>query len=169
MNKNMDKKLFRKLIFTKADAVLEILGYVFLLAALMIAVVACAIGDRIPEKFDEAGNIIKYGSPGILFLMPATLLFCNLWISMALHVFDPGAWNMPFTPRPGKEIRVYRDMVRMQTVLELMFGLYSVAFNFIQYRGLRGALVPLSGLLLLGIFGEIAVMLAVSARHNRMG
>ncbi len=59
----MDKKLFRKLIYTRVDAVLEILGYVFLLGSILIAVAACATGAQIVEKFDKAGNAIKYGSP----------------------------------------------------------------------------------------------------------
>lgn len=171
MNISMDKKTFRKLIFTRVDAALEILGYALLLAAFIMAVVACAAGAGIPETFDEAGNIIKYSSPGILFLMPASMLICNLLFSLVLHVFDPSEFGrgMPFKLQPGREIRVYRDMVRMHTVLELLLGLYSLAFNVILYRGAQGAIMPLTGLWVLGVFGDIAVMLAVSARHNRLG
>lgn len=164
----MNQKMFRKMIFTRADAVLEILGYVFLLAAFSVAAVACATGVRIPEKFDDAGNIIKYGSPGILFLMPAMLLPCNLLFSLVLHLSNPNTWNRPIEPRPGREIVVYRDMVRMQTVIELLCGIYGLAFCLVKYRGIRGAMVPLSILLILGIIGDIAGMLAVAARHNRM-
>ena len=169
MNKNMDKKIFRKLVFTKADAVLEILGYVFLLGAFLIAAAGCAAGTQIAEKFDEAGNAIKYGSPGILFLMPGNMLFCNLLFSMVLHVFDMRAWNMPFKLRPGREIVVYRDTVRMQTVIQLLFGIYSLVFNVIMCRGLEKAMMPATWFLIVGILGDITVMLAMSVRHNRMG
>lgn len=164
----MDKKIFRKLIFTKVDAALEILGYVFLLGSVLIAVAACAAGTLIPEKFDEAGNVIKYASAGVLFVMPASLLPCNLIFSLVLHVSHPGVWNMPFKLQPGREIPVYRDMVRMQTVIELAFGLYSLGFNIILYRGFREVIVPLSILFMLMIFGDIGVMLVISARHNRV-
>lgn len=164
----MDKKLFRKLIYTRVDAVLEILGYVFLLGSILIAVAACAAGTRIVEKFDKAGNVIKYGPPAILFLMPGSMLFCNLLFSLVIHLSNPGTWNMPFKPRPGREIAVYRDMVRMQTVIEMVFGLYSLAFNIIMYRGYGEAMTPISILFMVAVLGDIVVMLAVYVRHNRM-
>lgn len=165
----MDKRVFRKLIYTRVDAVLEILGYVFLLGSVLIAVAACATGTRIVEKFDKAGNVIKYGPPGILFLMPGSMLFCNLLFSLVLHLSNPGAWNMPFKLRPGREIVVYRDMVRMNTVMELLFGCYTLAFNIIMYRGYGEAITPVTTLFILGVLGDIVVMLVISARHNRAG
>lgn len=166
----MDKRLLRKLIYTRVDAVLEILGYVFLLGSILIAVAACAAGTRVVEKFDKAGNVIKYGSPAIIFLMPAFMLFCNLLFSLVLHLSNPGtSWNMPFKPRPGREIVLYRDIVRMQTVMELLLGSYALGFNIILYRGYRDAMAPLTTVFTAAVLGDIVGMLVISARHNRAG
>ncbi len=166
----MDKRLLRKLIYTRVDAVLEILGYVFLLGSFLIAVAACATGTMVVEKFDKAGNVIKYGPPAILFLMPASMLFCNLLFSLVLHLSNPGTWwNMPFKPRPGREIVLYRDIVRMQTVMELLFGSYTLGFNIILYRGYGDAITPLTTVFTVAVLGDIVGMLVISARHNRAG
>lgn len=159
----------KKLIFTKTDAVLEILGYLFYAATFIVAAVACATVAEIPVRLDSAGNVLKYGSPGILFALPAMMIFCNIIFSLVIHFTDPQAWSMPFTPRPGREIAVYRDMVRMLTVLELLFGSFTFAFDFCLFRGIRRALMPLAILFVLAVFADIVVAIAVSARHNRIG
>lgn len=161
----------RKMIYRKTDAALEIAGYICYVAAFLTAAYACVSGVRIPEKFDAAGNVIKYGSPGILFLMPAILLPCNLLFSLALHLIRPEVWNvsLPFAIRPVRIIVVYRDMVRMQTVLELLIGIFTVAFTFFLYLGMKEAVIPLAILFILGIAADIAGMIAVAARHNKQG
>lgn len=158
-----------KLIFTKTDAVLEILGYLFHAAAFIVAAVACATVAEIPVRLDSADNVLKYGSPGILFILPAMMIICNLIFSLVIHFVDPRAWSLPFAPRPGMEIAVYRDMVRLLTVLELLLGIFTFAFNFCQFRDIRRALMPLAILFVMAVFADIVVAIAVSARHNRMG
>lgn len=158
-----------KLIFTKTDAVLEILGYLFYAAAFIVAAVACATGAEIPVRLDSAGNVLKYGSPGILFVLPAMMIFCNIIFTVVIHFIDPLAWSLPFTPRPGREIVVYRDMVRLLTVLELVLGIFTFTSDFCLFRDIRRALMPLAILMVLAVFADIAAAIAVSARHNRMG
>lgn len=157
----------RKQIFTKTDAVLEIMGYLFHAAAFTVAAVACATVAEIPVRLDSDNNVLEYGSPGFLFVLPATMIVCNIIFSVVIHFVDPKVWNLPFTPRPGREIAVYRDMVRMLTVLELLFGGFTFAYNFCLFRDIRRALTPLTIFLVLGVFADIAAAIAVSARHNR--
>lgn len=156
-----------KLIFTKTDAVLEILGYLFYAAAFIVAAVACATVAEIPVRLDSADNVLKYGSPGILFVLPAMMIFCNIIFSVVIHFVDPKVWNLPFTPQPGKEIAVYRDMVRMLTVMELLFGVFTFAYDFCMFRDIRGAVNPLATLMVLAVLADIVVAIAVSAKHNK--
>lgn len=158
-----------KLIFTKMDAVLEILGYLFHAAAFIVAAVACATVAEIPVRLDSADNVLEYGSPGILFILPATMIVCNIIFSLVIHFVDPKEWSLPFTPRLGREIAVYHDMVRLLTVLELVLGIFTFSYNFCLFRDIRRALMPLTILMVLAVFADIAVAIAVSARHNRMG
>lgn len=157
----------KKLIFTKKIIVVEILGYVFCLAAFIVAAVACATVRQIPVKYDGAGNAIRYGSPGILFLVPSGILLCNALISLISHFAGIEVWNLPFTPRPGREILVYRDAAGMVMVLELLSGAFSFAVTCFMLQGSAGAVTPLSILFLLGLLADIVVFMVLAARHNK--
>ncbi len=157
----------RKLIFTRIHMVLEILGYVFLLAAFIVAIVACATGKELPWKFDAAGNITGYDSPGVLFMMPAALLFTNIILSLVMHFLPVNAWNVPFTIRPGREIAVYRDMTMMIVIMVLLFGIFSAASTFLLFRGLRTVAFTITWILVAALFADIIVMTALAAWHNR--
>ncbi len=157
----------RKLIFTRIHMVLEILGYVFLLAAFIVAIVACATGKEIPWKFDAAGNITGYDSPGVLFMMPAALLFTNIILSLVMHFLPVNAWNVPFTIRPGREIAVYRDMTMMIVIMVLLFGIFSAASTFLLFKNLGAVLFPATMIFLAAVFADIIVMTALAARHNK--
>lgn len=157
----------RKLIFTKVHIALEILGYVFFLGAFIVAVVACATVEEIPWKFDAAGNITRYGSPGALFILPAALLFTNVIMSLGMHFLPANVWNVPFTIRPGREIAVYRDMAMMIVIMVLLFGLFSAGFTFLLFKDLRAVLFPIPWILVAAVFADIIVMTALAARHNR--
>jgi len=157
----------RKLIFTKIHIALEILGYAFFLGAFIVAIVACATVEEIPLRFDAAGNITGYGSPGALFMLPSILLVTNIILSLTVHFLPVNAWNVPFTIRTGREIAVYRDMTMMIVIMVLLFGLFSAALTFLLLKDLRAVLFLIPWILVAAVFADIIVMTALAAWHNR--
>ena len=156
-----------KLIFTKIHIVLEILGYVLILAGFIVAVVGMASGEKFPMHYDFSGNATGSGSAATLFIMPALMLFTNLIMSASCHICKPGVWNLPFDIRPGREIPVLRAMTMMMAVLELLFGIFTFAFTMILYQRSGRLIMPLTGLFLAAMFADIIVMYITAYRRNK--
>jgi len=158
----------KRFIFTRTNIILEILGYVFCLGALIAAVVGVVTVDKLPTNYDAAGNVTRYGSPAILFVMPLAMLFANGLMSLCMHLMNPASWNMPFAVKQGREIAVYRDMVRMVMILEFLCGSYSFGFNLLMWKSLGGGILPVTVFFVAAVSLDIIVMLVVAARHNRI-
>ncbi|MCM1056928.1 MAG: hypothetical protein NC517_04900 [Firmicutes bacterium] len=157
----------KKLILTKAILAMEILAFVFCLGAFIVAAAACAAHEQIPAKYDRTGNVIRYDSPGVLFLLPAVMLFTNVLFSLIVHFVRTESWNLPFTLRPGREPVVYRDTARMLIIMELLFGVTSFLGTLFSYLGSRRPINFLNGFLVLGMGADIIVSMVLAARHNK--
>ncbi len=155
--------------FSKPSIIAEILGYVFCLAAFIVAIVGVATRKELPINYDSAGNFTRYGSPAILFVTPAIMLAANGSMSLMFRFTKPGTWNMPFAIRRGRELRVLRDLVLMIMLLELLCGSFSFVFTLMMFLEEGGAIVPAVILFVAALLGDIVIMTAVASKHNKGG
>lgn len=156
-----------KLIFTKVHIVLEILSCVLILAGFIVAVIAMASGEEFPVHYDLSDNATGNGSAATLFIMPAIMFFTNLIMSASIHIIKPGAWNLPFDIRPGREIPVLRAMTMMIAVMELLFGIFTFVFTIAIYQKNGKVLMPLTFLFLAALFADIIIMYVFAYRCNK--
>ncbi|MCM1089839.1 MAG: DUF1648 domain-containing protein [Butyrivibrio sp.] len=158
----------RKLYITKWHIAIEIVAYVLIAASFIVAIVGqYTLPDRMPTHYDLAGNVDGYGSPSFLFVMPVTMLICNLLISMIAHFMNPALWNMPFKIKPDRKVAVYRDIVSLYVWIELEIALFNLGFVVMCYTQ------RMEGIMLLAMVFMAAPMITViccvilAARHNK--
>ena len=156
--------------YTKVHMVFEILSFVMIVAALVVAAVGViTIDGDVPTHYDFKGNPDGYGSPATLLLMPIVmLLFGQLPISGIVHFLDASDWNMPFRVKPARQIRVYRDMMTMVILLELILAAITLFITVASFCQTMTGVGLATTLFIVLLALDIIVSLILAARHNRI-
>ena len=157
MNKN---------ILTRYHVMIEILGFVLILASFAVAIAAMASGEMIPSHYDFAGNVTDYSKPGFLIMMPIVMLISNGTMSLILHFVSFSSWNMPVKVKPGRERAVYGCVGYMLAIMELLFGIFTLAFTLFSSAALGKMMMPLSVFLVVAIFADIIVCCVLAVKLN---
>lgn len=157
MNKN---------ILTRYHVMIEILGFVLILASFAVAIAAMASGKVIPSNYDFAGNVTDYSKPGFLIMMPIVMLISNGTMSLILHFVSFSSWSMPVKVKPGRERAVYGCVGYMIAIMELLFGIFTLAFTLFSSAALGKMMMPLSVFLVVAIFADIIVCCVLAVKLN---
>ncbi|MGN0438498.1 MAG: DUF1648 domain-containing protein [Lachnospiraceae bacterium] len=150
----------------KSHVIAEIASYLFLLAAIVFAIVKiCTTDGQIPTHWDLNGEIDGYGSPVSLLIMPLIMFFANLTVSICIHLVSAESWNLPCKPKPGRELIIYSDMVWMMVWMQIVLALFTMimtmAFtNFPVFMGACVAMIILTFVILIA-----GIIIAV--KHNK--
>lgn len=158
----------RKVYITRLYIVIEIVSYVLLAVSFIIAVVGMiTLEGEFPAHYDWAGNVDRYGSPAVLFVMPGIMLFANLVISLLAHFLPAECWNMPFRVKESRKPVVYRDMTFMLMLMELETAVFALVFTAMNYMRWTGGILALTILLVAAFTVTIAGSIIVAAKHNK--
>lgn len=155
--------------YTRFHMIMEILSWIFLLAALILAVVGCfTLEGPVPIHYDGRGNPDGYGSPASLLLMPIVMMFASGGVSAVGHFLDPSAWNMPFKVNYLRRHIVYRDMMSMLFMMELELAIFTLAFTLMSYFQNMHGIGLISVLFVVALMGTIVFWSVIAYRHNKM-
>ena len=161
MNKN-------KIYFSKTSVVMEIAAYVLLLAGMILAVVFMVTGEKeIPLRYDFQGNAEAYGSPAVLLIMPLSMLFVNMIMSLSNHISEMKISGLPFTVRPGREFNVCCSLVRMVVELQIILALYAVFFTILYAKGLGNYMLLCTGGMVIAVFTVLIVRMVKTAKMGK--
>ncbi len=153
---------------TKKHCIIEIVSYVLMLAAFIIAIVGMVVlPEEIATHFDGAGNVDGYGSPAVLIMLPIIMLVCNGVTSLILHLLPPDAWNTPCKIQPGQEVVVYRDMASMLVWMELQISAFTLFDTIMTYR--QSGKMILVGAIVFGVVLTLTIIyeIIMIVRHSK--
>lgn len=137
-----------KAYIKKSHIIIEIIGYVFIFAAIIYAVITIfTTKGQIPSHWNAAGEIDGYSSSAVLLIMPLIMFFANLVLSLCVHVLPADMWNLPCTPKPGREIKILSDAVWMMAWMELSIAIYTFLYT-VLFRNQMEALLTISSIVL---------------------
>ena len=150
----------------KWHLIVEIVSYVLILAAIIFGIImTCTIEGEVPTHWDMSGNVDAYGSPASMLILPIIMLITNILVSATVHFMPAKSWNMPFKPKPGRELIIFSDMVGMMVWMEFVIALFTLImtiwfFNFVICMIGTVALV-------VGIFAILIAGIVMAVKHNK--
>ena len=131
-----------KLIPTTADKLVDILGWIILLALWALTITNySSLPDTIPTHFNAAGEADGFGSKVTILSLPviATLLFIGLTV---LNRY-PHSFNYPTAITQDNALRLYTLATRMLRYLKLVLVL---VFGGIEFMTIQNATGKAAGL-----------------------
>ena len=131
-----------KLIPTTADKLVDLLGWIILLALWALTITHYStLPDTIPTHFNGAGEADGFGSKASIIGLPviATLLFIGLTV---LNRY-PHSFNYPTAITQGNALRLYTLATRMLRYLKLVLVL---VFGGIEFMTIQNATGKAAGL-----------------------
>lgn len=152
--------------FNMRNIILEIAAYLIILAALIYATVCVfTIDGEIPTHYNMAGEIDGYGSAGVLFILPVMMLLLDIMTSLIAHFAPVKYFNMPFVIKPGRQIKVYGDMMMMLMLLELEINVFTLWETVTMANGISIPWVVWVWMAIL--FASIILVVMKAAKDNR--
>ena len=146
----------------------ELIGFVTGIASLIVAIVMMGvIKHPIPVNYDLAGNVTKYGSVGVVIMMPVILLPTILILLAATHLFPLSMWSLPVKPKPGREVIIYRLSAYLVTLYTMITGIYSLVSVFCMGFGWTWLFGKASIALCVSMLVIVVVVIVLSIRANR--
>ena len=154
--------------YTKLHRILEITSWAICIAALAIAIIGIVtIDGEIPTHFDIRGNADAYGSPKSLLTTPLTIMIIGLGtITFVGHFMDPSTWNMPFKVNDDRKHLVYKDLMTMIFVLELIVAVACLYLTLVMYTGASGSMMFFTILGVIAVLFNIVYFSAMAKKHN---
>lgn len=152
----------------KIHIFLEIITYILFLATTIMAIIFVVNTDgEIPTHFSFSGEIDGYGSPAVALILPLSLLFTALIISLIMHFLPPSMMNLPVKPKPGREIQIYSDMISMVAGMNLSMALFTLV-ETIGFINANNTIIMISiYILLISIFALVPIFIIKSIKDNR--
>ena len=125
------------------------------------------IKHPIPVHYDLAGNVDKYGSVGVVILMPVILLPTILILLAATHLFPLTMWSLPVKPKPGREVIIYRLSAYLVTLYTMITGIYSLVSVICMGLGWEWLFGKASIALCVSMLVIAVVVIVLSIRANK--
>ncbi len=125
----MEERPKIKLELTKADKVIECIGWALLLGNWVIAILSFSgLPESIPTHFNAAGEADAFGAKTNIFVLP--VIGMVLFIALTMLNKNPHIFNYPKTITNENALSQYSNATRMIRVLKLIivfvFGLLLV-------------------------------------------
>ena len=110
--------------------VLEILGFVLILASLIYAIyLAVTVKEPVPVRIEFDGTVTDYGSASFVLFMPITMLLTNVLLFCVLHFSNPAKWNNLVKVTPANAPYIHMDESELFAEIEALFGVYTLFFT----------------------------------------
>lgn len=156
----------KKPYITKLHVILEIVGLILIVIAFIYAFIKIAtIDGQIPTHFNMQGEVDGYGSPLTMLLLPAIMLGTNLLIAGCAHFLPVQMFNLPFKPKQGRELTIYKDCILMVALLELEDGIFTLGITLSFLNGKAGFVMTMVYLAL--IFATIFLVIIKMYKDNK--
>jgi uncharacterized membrane protein len=131
----MQKKPRIKIEMTISDKVVELIGWLTLLAIWILTITSYSnLSEIIPIHYNAAGQIDGFGEKANILILPlyATVFFVGLTI---LNKF-PHIFNYPIKITQGNALTQYTNMTKMFRYLKLVIVLM---FGFFAYKTVKNS------------------------------
>jgi len=158
----------KKAYITKKHMILEMISYVILFAAFVLAVVGIfVLPEEIATNYDAAGNVSGYGSSVTLLIVPAILLISNLTCSLWIHLLPASCWSTSVKVKPGNEILMFRDTVSMVVLMEVEISVFGLFFTVAAFLENGKVILPGCMVFLAVLFATIIIVCVKMTRYSR--
>ncbi len=146
---------------------MEIISIVLMIIAIVIAIIfAASTTERIPIKYNFAGEVTGYGSAATAVMLPVMMLFTVLIMILIVHLCPKEFFNVPVKTRPETELKVYTDCIWMIAIMDLLMAIFTLweTISFINMSD--GGILP-TVIFVAAIFTDIIFFLVKIIMDNR--
>lgn len=156
----------KKSYINKIHISLELIGYILMLLSVAYATVVMLTTDgEIPTHYSITGEVDGYGSPATLLILPASMIFSCVIITICLHLVPASKWNTGFKINSGKENIVLEDYGYMMASMVLEMGAYSLAGTYLFDKGSAPIMIASIALVAISIL-TVVIFFSKAYRDN---
>jgi len=138
----MDKRPKIELILTKTDKIIELIGYLILIAFWITIIISYKnLPEQIPVHYNGLGEADDYARKASIFLLPIIGTF--LFIILTFIVKNPETFNYSVKITEQNAESQYRNSIRMMRIIKIILV---VIFFLIDYKTMETSLKKSEGL-----------------------
>ena len=150
---------------TKADRILDIIGWILLIGTLAYLILGwSSFPDQIPMHYNGAGEIDRWGGKGEIIVIEVVMWI--LYLGIGLVEKYPQIWNTGVEVTPQNREKVYRILKYMLKTLKTLTALI---FAYLIVNSLQGTPLPgwFTPATLILVFGDMAFWLVLLYRIRK--
>lgn len=150
---------------TKADRILDIIGWILLIGTLAYLILGwSSFPDQIPMHYNGAGEIDRWGGKGEIIVIEVVMWI--LYLGIGLVEKYPQIWNTGVEVTPQNREKVYRILKYMLKTLKTLTALI---FAYLIVNSLQGTPLPgwFTPVTLILVFGDMAFWLVLLYRIRK--
>ena len=150
---------------TKADRILDIIGWILLIGTLAYLILGwSSFPDQIPMHYNGAGEIDRWGGKGEIIVIEAVMWI--LYFGIGLVEKYPQIWNTGVEVTPQNREKVYRILKYMLKTLKTLTALI---FAYLIVNSLQGTPLPgwFTPVTLILVFGDMAFWMVLLYRIRK--
>ena len=150
---------------TKADRILDIIGWILLIGTLAYLILGwSSFPDQIPMHYNGAGEIDRWGGKGEIIIIEVVMWI--LYLGIGLVEKYPQIWNTGVEVTPQNKERVYRILKYMLKTLKTLTALI---FAYLIVNSLQGTPLPgwFTPVTLILVFGDMAFWMVLLYRIRK--
>ena len=150
---------------TKADRILDIIGWILLIGTLAYLILGwSSFPDQIPMHYNGAGEIDRWGGRGEIIVIEVVMWI--LYLGIGLVEKYPQIWNTGVEVTPQNREKVYRILKYMLKTLKTLTALI---FAYLIVNSLQGTPLPgwFTPVTLILVFGDMAFWLVLLYRIRK--
>lgn len=150
---------------TKADRILDIIGWILLIGTLAYLILGwSSFPDQIPMHYNGAGEIDRWGGRGEIIVIEVVMWI--LYFGIGLVEKYPQIWNTGVEVTPQNREKVYRILKYMLKTLKTLTALI---FAYLIVNSLQGTPLPgwFTPATLILVFGDMAFWLVLLYRIRK--
>ena len=150
---------------TKADRILDIIGWILLIGTLAYLILGwSSFPDQIPMHYNGAGEIDRWGGRGEIIVIEVVMWI--LYLGIGLVEKYPQIWNTGVEVTTQNKEKVYRILKYMLKTLKTLTALI---FAYLIVNSLQGTPLPgwFTPATLILVFGDMAFWLVLLYRIRK--
>lgn len=150
---------------TKADRILDLIGWILLIGTLAYLILGwSSFPDQIPMHYNGAGEIDRWGGKGEIIVIEVVMWI--LYLGIGLVEKYPQIWNTGVEVTPQNRGKVYRILKHMLKTLKTLTALI---FAYLIVNSLQGTPLPgwFTPVTLILVFGDMAFWMVLLYRIRK--
>ena len=150
---------------TKADRILDLIGWIMLIGTLAYLILGwSSFPDQIPMHYNGAGEIDRWGGKGEIIIIEVVMWI--LYLGIGLVEKYPQIWNTGVEVTTQNKEKVYRILKYMLKTLKTLTALI---FAYLIVNSLQGTPLPgwFTPATLILVFGDMAFWLVLLYRIRK--